>query len=298
MQLKLQHGDRIFAQHEAVQEAPAPAASPAKTHVTGQSLSGQKVVEMVDSPAAKATVRPVDVVLDEVDMVLSTKDGREHLKNVVKRGFGDQGIDTMAVEPYDEKLLKEKDIKLMSFHAYLRKLKSVAGGGKFSELKRHDFGSYGAAGGKAGTAAGWGGSTVSMGALPKPMTLNRQKYRHVDRVEIEDQEIFNKFLDSWRQTGAMRYGYMYGTYEEDAMVPLGIKAVVKAIYEPEQQCAMDGVNMVEDPHAKTVDKVADLLGLKKVGLDVLKPPFISHSLLSSHTATSIAKSLLTIFSRI
>jgi len=270
--LKLQHGDRIFAQHDAVAaEAAPPAASPAKTHIVGQSMSGKEEVEMIDSPAPKAAVRPSEVVLDDVDTKLYQKDGREKLAGTVKRGFGDQSIDSMPVEPYDERLLKEKDIKLMSFHAYLRKLKSVAGGGKFSELKRHDFGSYGASGGKAGTTAGWGGSTVSMGALPKPMTLKMQKHRHIDRVEIEHMEIFDKFLDSWRQTGAMRYGYLYGTYEEDEMVPLGIKAVVKAIYEPPQECAMDGVNMIEDPHAEQVDKVASMLGLKKVESRYLKP---------------------------
>eukprot|EP00287_Rhodomonas_sp_CCMP768_P027305 CAMPEP_0202849486 /NCGR_PEP_ID=MMETSP1389-20130828/80858_1 /ASSEMBLY_ACC=CAM_ASM_000865 /TAXON_ID=302021 /ORGANISM="Rhodomonas sp., Strain CCMP768" /LENGTH=67 /DNA_ID=CAMNT_0049527495 /DNA_START=7 /DNA_END=206 /DNA_ORIENTATION=- len=67
----------------------------------------------------------------------------------------------MAVEPYDDRLLKEKDIKLMSFHAYLRKLKSVSGGGKFSELKRHDFGSFGESGGKGGEEKGWGSRAVS-----------------------------------------------------------------------------------------------------------------------------------------
>jgi len=97
------------------------------------------------------------------------------------------------------------------------------------------------------------------------MTLNRQKYRHVDRVEIADPKIFNKFLDAWRQTGAMRYGYLYGDYETDDQAPLGIKAVVKAIYEPPQDCAADGVNMNEDPHAESVDRTAALLGLRKIG---------------------------------
>eukprot|EP00281_Chroomonas_sp_CCMP1168_P035876 CAMPEP_0206241856 /NCGR_PEP_ID=MMETSP0047_2-20121206/16734_1 /ASSEMBLY_ACC=CAM_ASM_000192 /TAXON_ID=195065 /ORGANISM="Chroomonas mesostigmatica_cf, Strain CCMP1168" /LENGTH=584 /DNA_ID=CAMNT_0053666811 /DNA_START=112 /DNA_END=1863 /DNA_ORIENTATION=- len=265
-QLNLQHGDRIFAQHDPVAAAPAEAPSPARTHIVGQSLSGQQVVEMLEEEsAARKPERPKNITLDEVDELLAKQDGREHLKSTVKRGFGDQSIDSMAVEPYDEKLLKEKDIKLMSFHAYLRKLNSVQGGGKFSELRRHDFGSYGAAGGKAGKAAGWGSKTVNMSSMPKAMTLNRQKYRHVDRVEIEDHTIFNSFLDAWRQTGAMRYGYLYGTYEQDPNVPLGIKAVVKAIYEPPQECALDGVNMLEDPNGETVDKVAEMLGLRKVG---------------------------------
>jgi nuclear protein localization family protein 4 len=186
-----------------------------------------------------------------------------------------QGIDSMAVEPYDERLLKEKDVKLMSFHAYLRKLNSIQGGGKFAQLKRHDFGSYGAAGGKAGTASGFGEQAVSMSALPKPMTVTGQKYRHVDRVEIEDREILDKFLDSWRQTGTMRYGFLYGTYEQDSNVPLGIKAVVKAIYEPPQENASDGVNLIEDPNDDQVEKAAKLLGLKRVGwifldLEVMK----------------------------
>jgi nuclear protein localization family protein 4 len=84
-------------------------------------------------------------------------------------------------------------------------------------------------------------------------------------VEIADPKIFNKFLDAWRQTGAMRYGYLYGDYETDDQAPLGIKAVVKAIYEPPQDCAADGVNMNEDPHAESVDRTAALLGLRKIG---------------------------------
>ena len=49
-----------------------------------------------------------------------------------------------------------------------------------------------------------------------------------------------RFIEAWRQTGAMRYGYLYGTYELDSMVPLGIKALVKAIYEPPQVLQMPG----------------------------------------------------------
>jgi len=84
-------------------------------------------------------------------------------------------------------------------------------------------------------------------------------------VEISDPAILDKFLDAWRQTGAMRYGYMYGHYEVDTQVPLGIVAVVRAIYEPPQGCAADGVNMDDDTHGETIDKTASLLGMRKLG---------------------------------
>ena len=182
-QLALQHGDRIFADHSSDVPADPSPATPVKSHVMGMTLSGKEVVEIVEnSSPAQARVPAKDVKLDEVDQLLTKMDGREKLKgSESKRGFGSASIDSMAVEPYDERLLKEKDIKLMSFHAHLRKLKSVQGGGKFSQLKRHDFGTYGEAGGKGGQEKGWGERAVAMNRIPKPMTLNRQKYRHVDR---------------------------------------------------------------------------------------------------------------------
>ena len=179
-QLGLQHGDRIFAECSADEVADDKPATPSKSHVMGQTLSGKEVVEIVEASPAK--VGKGDVKLDEVDEILAKMDGREKLKgSESKRGFGSASIDSMAVEPYDERLLKEKDIKLMSFHAHLRKLKSVQGGGKFSKLERHDFGTFGETGGKGGQEKGWGERAVAMSRIPKPMTLNRQKYRHVDR---------------------------------------------------------------------------------------------------------------------
>lgn len=48
-------------------------------------------------------------------------------------------------------------------------------------------------------------------------------------------------------------------------VPLGIKAVVAAIYEPPQNDAKDGVEFLEDPNEDNLNKLCGWLGLKKVG---------------------------------
>ena len=51
---------------------------------------------------------------------------------------------------------------------------------------------------------------------------------------FENGNMVDRFLNYWRSSGHQRVGYLYGRYELYDGVPLGIRAVVSAIYEPPQ----------------------------------------------------------------
>ena len=61
-----------------------------------------------------------------------------------------------------------------------------------------------------------------------------QNYRHVDNVMFDDGSVVDRFIEAWRRSGQQRIGYLIGQYKEYSDVPLGIRAVVSAIYEPPQ----------------------------------------------------------------
>ena len=100
---------------------------------------------------------------------------------------------------------------------------------------------------------------------PNAVTLNRQEYRHVDNIVFENASIVERFLDYWRKTGHQRIGYLYGRYEIHTDVPLGIKAVVMAIYEPPQEGSTDGISLLPDPKADDLHSLSEHLGLSRVG---------------------------------
>ncbi|CCD64969.1 Nuclear protein localization protein 4 homolog 1 [Caenorhabditis elegans] len=202
--------------------------------------------------------------VNDVDVFLSTQDGQiqrpkgPNCRHPVRQ----KCTNCLPVDPFDEEYLKEKDIKHMSFHAHVRKLLGSQGKGTTLKKPLENFRCSLKPNCDAHKPFPKG---ICTKCKPQVVTLNRQKFRHVDNIQIENQELVNQFLDYWRLSGHQRVGFLIGQYQPHLEVPLGIKATVAAIYEPPQHCREDGIEFLEDKNQKTIDNLLEMLGLQRVG---------------------------------
>jgi nuclear protein localization family protein 4 len=101
---------------------------------------------------------------------------------------------------------------------------------------------------------------------PDAIRLTRQEYRHVDHVVIENPQVLGSLIQAWRDTGSQRCGFLFGRYEPHKDIPLGIKVVVEALYEPPQVNSPQGLQLKEDAAEEArVVAHAKALGLVMVG---------------------------------
>ncbi|KAJ3092048.1 nuclear protein localization protein 4 [Quaeritorhiza haematococci] len=207
-----------------------------------------------------------------VDDLLEKEKG--HIKrtrgNFCKHGPAGMCEYCVPLEPYDAQYLEENKVKHMSYHAYLRQMTTQnktapPTSPKFiPPLDEPEFKIKNPCPSKSHGPYPQG---ICTKCQPSAVVLQSQNFRMVDHVEFESASLIENFLKFWRSTGYQRFGYMYGRYEPYGEVPLGVKAVVSAIYEPAQDGAMDGLQLtLPDPQQATVDELASMLGLTRVGM--------------------------------
>uniref|UniRef100_A0A8C5B575 NPL4 homolog, ubiquitin recognition factor n=1 Tax=Gadus morhua TaxID=8049 RepID=A0A8C5B575_GADMO len=243
--LKIKHGDMLYLYPSGSVGVPA---------------------EVMDTAAAhSSTSLPSTSFEDSIDQYLAKQDGkiyRNRDAQLCRHGALGKCVHCVPLEPFDEDYLNHLDppVKQMSFHAYIRKLTGGADKGKFAALENISCKIKSGCEGHPPWPEG-----ICTKCQPSAITLNRQRYRHVDNIMFEHHTIADRFLDYWRKTGSQRMGYLYGRYTEHKDIPLAIRAEVAAIYEPPQNATQNSLELLEDPRAAAVEEIAAKLGLVKVG---------------------------------
>lgn len=254
-ELGLNHGDIVYVNY-SLKEIPDTLSS---TVAVNTSINNSNTP--IDPLKVKEL--PVDVELEQEEGLIPRK--RSDLCK-----HGDKGMCEYCspLPPWDKEYHENKKIKHISFHSYLQRLNTQVnksnGSSYMSPLSQLDY--------KINRNCRNGHEPWPRGICskcqPSAITLQQQEFRMVDHVEFQDSQLVNEFIESWRFTGMQRLGYLYGSYAKYDSTPLGIKAIVEAIYEPMQHDEQDGLTMdVESVKAEMeqIDTVAAEMGLSRIG---------------------------------
>lgn len=247
---------------------PTASTATATTNTSPNATTSAATTPIADSEsAANASgslppMLPVDVALDKEDGLIART--RSNLCR-----HGDKGMCEYCspLPPWDKEYLAEKGIKHTAFWAHVKQSDLAANPAtkSASHVAPLDTIDYRVNTRCINRHAPYPAGFCSK-CQPAAITLQQQPFRLVDHVEFADHAPLNRFIDAWRQSGSQRYGVLYGHYERFDQVPLGIKAVVEAIYEPPQAGEADGITLLPWERQNQVDEVAQALGLAPVGV--------------------------------
>eukprot|EP00927_Polykrikos_kofoidii_P020846 TRINITY_DN1993_c0_g1_i1.p1 TRINITY_DN1993_c0_g1~~TRINITY_DN1993_c0_g1_i1.p1 ORF type:complete len:542 (-),score=103.32 TRINITY_DN1993_c0_g1_i1:71-1564(-) len=105
--------------------------------------------------------------------------------------------------------------------------------------------------------------------IPPSVSIKQQPYRHVDTLSVMNIPEMEYFIGYWRnhllENAMQRVGWMYGYYLEDKNYDEGCRALVEGIYEPPQEMIGEIASPNDDPCHAQVDRIAEALGLERIG---------------------------------